>query len=80
MAQATRLTNIQQEVWNFVKARGPIIRINWSEMLTKLDHGRQKGYSTRRIHDAVVKMNEMTPCRMKMTQSTKDYGSDLEAL
>lgn len=74
------LTNIQKDVWDFIKARGPVAKVNWSEMLTKLDPGRKKGYSTKRIHDAVVKMNEMTPCRMKLTHGQKDYGIGLEAL
>ena len=75
-----QLTNIQQEVWNFIGAKGPGVKINWSKILTKLDPKRQKGYSTKRIHDAVVKMNEMTPCRMKLTAGFKDYGTGLEAL
>ena len=80
MAQAARLTNIQQEVCDFVKARGPIAKVNWSEMLTTLDHDRRKAYSTKRLHKAVDDMNQMTPCRMKLTHGTSDYGSDLEAV
>ena len=80
LAKTTPLTNIQREAWGFIKAQGPVAKINWSEMLTRLDPGRQKGYSTKRIHDAVVKMNEMTPCRMKLAHGTKDYGVGLEAL
>lgn len=80
MAKTAPLTNIQREVWGFIKAQGPVAKINWSEMLTRLDPGRRKGYSTKRIHGAVVKMNEMTPCRMKLAHGTNDYGVDLEAL
>ncbi|MGB9408730.1 MAG: hypothetical protein WCA89_14420 [Terracidiphilus sp.] len=78
-AKTTPLTNIQREVWDLIKAQGPVAKINWSEMLTRLDHDRRKGYSTKRIHDAVVQMNKMTPCRMKLAQDTKDYGVALEA-
>jgi len=80
MAKAAALTNIQQEVWDFIRARGPVAKINWSKMLTKLDPKRQKGYTVNRIHKAADDMNQMKPCRMKMTHGQKDYGVGLEAL